>query len=463
MAKVLVVADDLTGANASAAGFARAGMRSVTLGRSDEWSAIREFHPLFDTVVVTTDSRHAPPSEVPGPIRAAVRAGWPVELLSTRVDTTLRGNIGVATEAMLTAVRELTDRRVVALCLTAHPSAERVTVDGHQLLRGRRLEDTELTRDARTPVDTSDVAEVLGRGTTLRVGHLPLRLVTSPREELVEALRVVLAEPVDVVVADALTVAHLDQVAAAAAAAGPDVQWVTVDPGPGALAMATALGLTEGSGSGPLLAVSGSATELTRAQLQRLIHDRPCHVVRPTNLPDSVVPDVAATVPDVVGALETAAPGEIVLLASVLDSSDLRPLSPAEGDALPTALGEITRQVLAAAPVDGLFTTGGDITAAVLHELAGRGLEVEDEVVPLAVAGQIVAGPHAGLPMVTKGGLVGDVETTVACIDHLAGMAQQRMRAVRAAPSLTSPHPDPTHPHPTDPAHDAGPTGPRRR
>ncbi|WP_338751779.1 four-carbon acid sugar kinase family protein [Janibacter alittae] len=453
MAKVLVVADDLTGANASAAGFARAGMRAVTLGRADEWSAITRFHPQFDTIVVTTDSRHADVQDVSGPIDDAVRAGWPVELLSTRVDTTLRGNIGVATEAMLTAVRALSDRRVTALCMTAHPDAGRVTVDGHQLLRGSRLEHTELARDPRTPVDTSDVGELLTRSTDLRVGYLRLRAVTSQHEELVETIRALLGEDIDVIVADALTTEHLDHVAAAAVAAGEGVQWVTVDPGPGALAMATALGLPDQSGSGPLLAVSGSATELTRAQLQRLISERDCHVVRPTTLPDSVVPDVDATVPDVVRTLEQAGPGEIVLVATVIDNSDLRRLSPEEGDELPVALGEITRRTLAQSAVDGLFTTGGDITAAVLHHLDGQGLEVEDEVVPLAVAGGIVSGPHSGLPMVTKGGLVGDTETTVLCLDRLCEMVHARRRAVRAAPSLT------TQSH-TPPIHDNGPSGP---
>lgn len=436
MARVLVVADDLTGANACAAGFARAGLRAVTLGRSDHWGTIAEFHPRFDVIVVTTDSRHAAPEEVPGPVQGAVRAGWPVELLSTRIDTTLRGNVGVAAEAMLTAVRELSDRRVVALCLPAHPAAGRVTVEGHQLLGGRRLEQTELAHDARTPVDTSEVADVLTRSTDLAVGNLPLRLVTGPPDELTAAVRDLLDEGVDVVVADAMTVEHLDRVAvAAASAAADDVQWVTVDPGPGAVAMASALGLRSGDGLDPLLAVSGSATELTRSQLQRLVAERPCHVVRPTPVGDTVVPDVDATVATVRAALTTAGPGEVVLLATTLEDSDLRTLAPGEGEALPAALGRITRRVLQETSVEGLFTTGGDVTAAVLDELDGQGLEVEDEVVPLAVAGEIVAGPWAGLPMVTKGGLVGDAGTTVLCLDRLTDMARARIRSVRTAAS----------------------------
>ncbi|HHU09128.1 MAG TPA: four-carbon acid sugar kinase family protein [Intrasporangiaceae bacterium] len=440
MARVLVVADDLTGANACAAGFARSGMRAVTLGRSERWGTIAEFHPRFETIVVTTDSRHSHPDQVREAVAGAVRAGWPVELLSTRIDTTLRGNVGVAVEAMLETVRTLTERRVVALCLAAHPAADRVTVEGHQLLGGRRLEHTELAHDARTPVHTSKISTVLSQGTGLRIATLPLQMVTGSAAEVHAAIVDILRDDVDVIVADALTLDHLDQVAAAAAAAGGDgIQWITVDPGPGALAMAQALGLVGQSGIGALLAVSGSATELTRTQVQRLIAERRCRVVRARTLPDSAVPDVDATVPAVVAELAAAAPGEIVLLATVLDGSDLRTLAPGEGDALSAALGRITRRVLQEVRVDGLFTTGGDITAAVLDELSGQGLEVEGEVVPLAVAGEIVAGPWAGLPMVTKGGLVGTAETTIDCLDHLASMAVTRVRSVRTASSHENP------------------------
>ncbi|WP_130011791.1 four-carbon acid sugar kinase family protein [Serinicoccus sediminis] len=435
MARVLVVADDLTGANACAAGFARAGMRAVTLGQSDPAGTVAEFHPRFDVVVVTTESRHAPPHQVRERVHEVVRAGWPVDLLSTRIDTTLRGNVGIATEAMLTVARQVSDRRVVALCMPAHPDADRVTVEGHQLLRGMRLESTELAQDPRAPVDTSDVAEVLSRSTDLTARHLPLRVVTGSEDELAATVRELVDQQVDVIVADAMTTEHLDRVAAAAASAGDDLLWVTVDPGPGAAAMASALGLRSAHVAGSLLAVSGSATELTRQQLARLVAERTCHVVRPRTTGDSVVPDVDATVSLVREALEAAEPGAVVLLATVMDGSEVRSISAAEGAELPAALGRITRRVLQETRIDGLYTTGGDITAAVLEELDGQGLEIEDEVVPLAVAGEIVSGPWAGLPMVTKGGLVGDAETTLLCLDRLAGMARDRLRSVRTATS----------------------------
>jgi len=55
--------------------------------------------------------------------------------------------------------------------------------------------------------------------------------------------------------------------------------------------------------------------------------------------------------------------------------------------------------------------------------------------VPLAVSGTVVGGPWDGLPVVTKGGLVGDVDATVACMDHLRRTADLRRRQVSSAES----------------------------
>jgi uncharacterized protein YgbK (DUF1537 family) len=431
MADILVVADDLTGANAAAAGFARGGRRAVTVSRSEHWEAIAEFHSRFDVLVATTDTRHAPPGEAADIAARVVRAGWPVGLVSSRIDTTLRGNVGPATEAVLAATRELSGRRVVGLCLPAHPAAGRHTVEGNQLLDGVRLEETELARDVRSPVRSSSVADALRRGTGLTTALVPLSVVTGSEDRLEAAVRD--AAGADVVIGDALTTDHLARVAraaAAVAAADPDLLWVGIDPGPGSLALAGAL-LPVGPASGaPLLAVSGSATELTRAQLQRLVAERNVVVVRPAGGP---VPDVDATARRLVDALEGAGTGTTVLLATALADHDVVRLNPAESAALATALGRIARRALESRAVNGLYTTGGDITAAVLAALGGRGIAVEDEVVPLAVAGEVVGGPWDGLPIATKGGLVGGPDAAVRCLDHLARAAAQRARWVRTA------------------------------
>lgn len=438
-AGVLVVADDLTGANAAAAGFARTGMRAVTLGADQGPGRVAEFAERFDAVVVSSDSRHSTPEEAAALMSAAIRAAGPTALVCNRVDSTLRGNLGATTEAALRAVRERTGRRAVALCAPAHPDAGRQTVQGRQLLGGVRLEETELARDPRSPLPTSDVAALLGRQATLRTAQLPLAAVTGDAAELRDLVARTLADGAEVLIADALTTGHLDRIATAAVAAAPaDVVWVGVDPGPASVALARALGLTDHTEGAPVLAVSGSATRLTRLQLARLRAEHPVTVVRLPPSPGPAEEEKAAAELD--DALTRAGAGEVVLLATVLDDADVvEHIGSREAENLTGALARTVRTGLERHTVDGLFVTGGDVSAAVFAELGAHGLDVEEELVPLAVAGTIVGGPWAGLPVVTKGGLVGDAGTTSACAAHLWRAASAARRQVRAADTVPSP------------------------
>ncbi len=437
MADVLVVADDLTGANAAAAGFARAGLRSVTASAAQRADVVAEMMSRFDVVVATTDSRHAAPAVARERVGAVVRAGWPTRLVCNRIDTTLRGNVGATTEAVLDEVRALTGSRVVALCAPAHPSAGRHTIGGTQLLGGRRLEETEVARDARTPMGTSDVVEILRQQADLAATVVPMATVTGARDELVAAVREALDAGIDVLVADATTEEHLDRIAAAAVAAGEglDLVWVTSDPGPASVAMARALGLERKAQGAPLLVVSGSATELTRTQLRQLATERRAEVHRAPGTHGRPVPDVDATTAMLDELISAAGPDDVVVVATAVDESDLFRLTPEEAEEVPRALARAVRRNLEMHAVDGVFTTGGDVTAALLAELGSHGLEISDEVVPLAVAGTVVGGPWDGLQVVTKGGLVGDAGTTVACVDHLRRNAETHRRQVASAES----------------------------
>lgn len=434
-ARVLISADDLTGGNACAAGFARRGLRAVTTSMTGPSNTLPDFGDRFDTIVVTTDSRHFTPEGADAITRAAVRAGWPAALLGCRIDTTLRGNVGPSAAALIDEVRRLSHDRAVGLCIPAFPQADRVTVEGRQLLGGKPLEMTELARDVRTPVHTSCVQDILAEHTDLKTALLPLHFVSGPQDQLVEEIsRLLEQDDLDVIVSDALLLEHIEAVARAAVLAGPDIRWVGIDPGPGSLALASALDIRGAAPRGRVLAVSGSASDLTMSQLQRFISERNPVVVRPVFTPgSSVLPDIRETTTAILEALAAAPPESTVLYAHTLDPSDLVPISDFEAEELPRTIGTIVRNVLETSAIDGVYSTGGDITASILDQLDSDGVEIHGEVIPLAVQGEIVGGPWAGLSIVTKGGLIGNVETAIQCIDELREVASKRANWVRAA------------------------------
>lgn len=437
MAEVLVVADDLTGANSTGARFARSGMRAATVAPEHARPTMDD----YDVVIANLDSRHLPPEQAADLVTDTIEAVWPVNLVVKRIDTTLRGNIGAELEAAWRVVRERTPAAtpVRALLTPAFPDSGRVTVDGLQLLDGAPLERTELAFDPLTPMRTSDIAEIVAQQSALPLRHVPLRQITHAM--LTADLR---AGTEPVLLCDALTEQHLADIAGAAAEAyrQDGTVWVSVDPGPAGALLADALRLRGRSGThGPLLGVIGSATELTRRQLDAAARTGPIRFVdvdaarfgTDTRHQD----DVARRLTD---ALSEARFPDVVVLRTATSATDVVELPVRARRALPRLLAELVAGVLhglerdieANALPTGLFTSGGEVTSAVLDTLGVQAFEVGGEVLPLAVHGTLSGGLLDGAPVVTKGGMIGDDSALAECFDKLQRSAQSRLRQVRS-------------------------------
>src|SRR5699024_11520465 len=109
------------------------------------------------------------------------------------------------------------------LCIPAFPTAGRTTVQGRQLLDGRLLEDTELARDVRSPVRTSDVESILTSGTGLSCRLIDLSTILDGRAAIREMLCQAISARADAIIADALTPGRIDLVAQAVAAITEDI------------------------------------------------------------------------------------------------------------------------------------------------------------------------------------------------------------------------------------------------
>jgi hypothetical protein len=84
-------------------------------------------------------------------------------------------------------------------------------------------------------------------------------------------------------------------------------------------------------------------------------------------------------------------------------------------------LAEITVKTLEKSNslLGGLYISGGDVTVAVCNALGAAAIEVKDEVLPLAVYGRIIGGTYNNIPVITKGGLVGDEKAIIKCINYM--------------------------------------------
>ena len=84
------------------------------------------------------------------------------------------------------------------------------------------------------------------------------------------------------------------------------------------------------------------------------------------------------------------------------------------------SLAEITEKILRSDPAfRGLYASGGDVTQAICKRFGAMGLDLRDEVLPLAAYGQFHDGEFDGLHLITKGGSQGGKDAINTCITYL--------------------------------------------
>ena len=247
---IAILADDLTGAADTAAGMLGAGRPLVTWPRSDGAIA---WHDEDRIVSIDAGTRQATPAEAANRIRDLAvlfrTAGF--AHLYKKVDSTLRGHIGVEVKAALEGWREGS----LAVVAPAFPAMGRTTVDGRQRVGDTALDGppvAERLASAAVPVATLALADVRG-------GVLD-RIFRARAEAGNRAI-----------VCDAVTDADLAAIAAAGAMLEAAVVWV----GSGGLARRLftdsnpsrrQMQISHPIPSGPVLVVAGSLTAITGSQ-----------------------------------------------------------------------------------------------------------------------------------------------------------------------------------------------------
>lgn len=161
MPKLLVIADDLSGATDVGVQFAKRGIPAfVTIQTTTEPSNLAGLFASHEVVLIDIESRHVSPDEamrrvtrIVGEARAAG-----VDLFYKKTDSTLRGNVGAELEALLKASGGRT------LCfIPAHPALGRTTRDGVHFVDGQPLHESAFAIDPRSPVRESSVPAILAR------------------------------------------------------------------------------------------------------------------------------------------------------------------------------------------------------------------------------------------------------------------------------------------------------------
>jgi uncharacterized protein YgbK (DUF1537 family) len=156
MVKLLVIADDLTGANDTGVQFARQGIPTFVTTDVD----FSRCGDRFEVVVIDTESRHLEAAQAAERVKTAVRRGREagVEFFYKKTDSTLRGNIGSELEALLEAL----GANVLAFA-PAYPQLQRTTRAGFQYVGESLIHETAFARDPLDPLTESFIPKLISR------------------------------------------------------------------------------------------------------------------------------------------------------------------------------------------------------------------------------------------------------------------------------------------------------------
>lgn len=264
-ARLLIVADDLSGAADCAVAGLRHGLTAMVL--LDAERAPAPPHGV-DILSVDVDSRRVSRDVAARRTVAAVdslsRAGTRIY---KKMDSTLRGNFAAEVAA-------LASHRGMAIVCPAYPAAGRTTLDGRQWVRGVPVEASEYWRNENV-AGNADLVALLS-AEHLRVAYAAIGTVRGEPGTLAALLRQLQSDGAQAVVCDAASDEDLQRIARASATLD-NVFWV----GSAGLAPAVIDALEPPRGmpvpaaddqgpQGPVLTVVGSMSSISHAQLDCL-------------------------------------------------------------------------------------------------------------------------------------------------------------------------------------------------
>lgn len=416
--KLAVIADDLTGANDTGVQYAKQGLETIVLTKSENVEKVKD---KADVVVIDTESRtdkdEIAYSKVKKAAKAIKKIG--INVVYKKIDSTLRGNIGHELDAIMDVFKTNT-----AILVPAFPANGRITIGGHQLINQIPLNLTEISKDPLTPVKESHVPTLLRGQTKRTLFHISLSKVMNPKilEEEFEKIK---KENGGIVILDAVTQNDLKTIARTLLKLG--LEKLTSGPAGLAEEMPEALGLVAGK---PAVLISGSVSEVTMRQIRKVeeaigaeaIKLNVQKIIKEECLKSEEIARVMKNVKiNILKKMDSIITSAISKEAVEEDIKVGRELGLSNVDIsreIASTFGEIANKI-AEEEIAGLILTGGSIAISALKAMKSLGIKVTKEIMPGIPVGQIFGGRFNGFRVITKAGAFGDEFALLNCLRQL--------------------------------------------
>ncbi len=397
MRRVLIIADDTTGANSSGILLKDLGYKCISVYTNVDMSEKAAY-------AVSTNSRAIEQQIAYDNVKAVLEHATEDMLLNKRIDSTIRGNLGSELNAFLDYFPNKK-----AVVVASFPNSGRTCVHDTLYVNGVSLKDTEIAKDPKMPVYTSSVTENFLKQSKYALSHVDLDVVRKGNlgnaiSSVEERIIVIDAETNEDIEKIANTIKHLE------------LDVITVDPGPFTYYYAKA---NKKEDSFVFHGLVGSVTDVTNSQLKFAI-EQGCSVVnvdvvkliQSKEYKFQILNDLVKVKNNNV-ILSTTDPSHHVRLDLGEFINDELLTIEDVSNRINQEVVELFMEYNRQKPASCIYSSGGDMTVEILKQSNATGMELLCEIIPLTVMSKIIGGVLEGTSLVSKGGLIGSDSTII--------------------------------------------------
>ena len=269
-----IIADDLTGANDTALQFHNQGAKTKILL---DMSYVPDRKDLTEVWAISSESRNCDEIEALSRVEKAVETfvnNFSFEYYYKKIDSTIRGHIALETLAVLDILGY-----DAAIIIPAFPQEGRITVGGYHLLKGVPIGRTEIAMDPHSPISESYIPALLKSQLKEEqqnlVGTLDLKTVMNGAGPILIKINELIKEGKKLIIADSTSITDIEQIALAINKS--DKKLLPTGTAAGAQVFGKLWLADIESEREPLklpklpkLIISGTATQITAEQIQKL-------------------------------------------------------------------------------------------------------------------------------------------------------------------------------------------------
>jgi len=418
--KIIVVADDFTGANDTGVQFSKRNLKSVVITNKDN---IRKSLKDCDVLVIDTESRSDGKEDAYKKTYdiGKIIKSENINCIYKKLDSTFRGNIGAEISGLMDSLEIK-----YSILVPAFPSNQRITKNGMVYVKDKLLAETEVTDDPKTPVKESFIPKILSQQTDKSTGIINFDDVKAGRECLKQKVQQYFNDNIQVIIIDALDDTDLDLIASVVTPMKDRSLFV----GSAGFAEYLPKHLITGKEKLSNVVIAGSVSEVTRKQIDYACKRLTIRLVEVEIgwLFTGEAHKEKARIMDIIR--ESAHIGEDIIIRSA-PSRELVALSFEQGkeygftrfdvcETISLFLGDIARDIIQSIRIGGILLTGGDTAIKTAQLLNSSGTIIHDEIQPGIPYGYFIEKQYRDIIIVSKAGGFGNEEAIFQVLNFLA-------------------------------------------